>query len=308
MANYVVSVAQAFLRSEPIATAGNELAVLTENTPVKEIGAKQGKWHHVECKLTGATFTGFVSGKVLKPASDVELVQLSGPSIPAVHYRENNPAVRRTGRANASPIGEPDMPRRRASAGGSTAPLWAFVDWAKVDQPANKRWWPGGGLTFCNIYAYDYCYAAGVFIPRVWWKPDAIAALRAGRNVPVAYDQTVREMNANSLHDWLLDYGAQYGWKRATSLDELQQAANNGAVAVICAARTNPNRSGHITPVIAEGNGRSAERVNGKVSLPLQSQAGRVNVRYGTLGRAWWRGAEFRSFVFYYNNSASRWP
>lgn len=302
-----VFVAQAFIRAEPVARRGNELAILPENTSVREIGPKQGKWHHVECKLAGATFQGFVSDKVLKPQNEFKITALAGPKIPAVHYKEGNSFTLRTTKANASPLGESSVPRRLASDGLSVKPLREFVDWAKVDSQANKRWWPAGGLTYCNIYAYDYCYAAGVYLPRVWWKPEALKQLRAGKEVAVAYDQSVRELNANSLHDWLLDFGADYGWKRATSINELQKAANSGAVAVICAARTDARRSGHITAVVAEGNGQSAVRHNGQVTLPLQSQAGVVNVRYGTLGKPWWSGSQFRSFVFFYNTALSRW-
>ena len=70
------------------------------------------------------------------------------------------------------------------------------------------------GPTWCNIYATDYCYLAGLYLPRVWWTAKALAAIVQGNTPPVAYDQTVRETRADDLYQWLLDSGAQFGWRR----------------------------------------------------------------------------------------------
>jgi hypothetical protein len=90
--------------------------------------------------------------------------------------------------------------------------LRQIVSWLGVEHHARYR--PGGGTTYCNICSYDYCYLAGAYLPRVWWTSGAIADLRAGRTVPVQYNATVREINANGLYNWLQDYGPEFGWTR----------------------------------------------------------------------------------------------
>lgn len=313
MAIYVVKKGNLFIRSTPgNADSSNIMAVLHEGTPMEVLDDSDARWWKVEVMVPGIDdLRGYVGKASIVPKASVAIVSESGPKIPAVHYKEGDPAVVRTRIAGPQPLGEAGMPRRMKADGLAIAPLTSFIDWAKVENPANKRWKPRG-ITFCNIYAYDYCYAAGVFIPRVWWMPAAIKKLQNGADVEVGYGTTVREMNANSLHDWLNDWGGEFGWKRTVDLDELQSQANDGAVAVICGRRKDLSRSGHITVVAPEHDGHKAHRVAGKVQLPLQSQAGMTNVRLGaagqpTVGKQWWLGAQFDSFVCYYNRKASRW-
>lgn len=313
MTLFVVGQGQLFLRSSPEQVADNILAVLPEGTEVNVIDNSNARWWKVQGKLIGTAFEGFVGKSRLVAKAAVTPVVETGPAVPAVHYREGDASVLRTNVKRVNPLGEAGMPRRPKSPALATAPLLAFVDWAKVDVPAHKRWKPGGGQTFCNIYAYDYCYAAGVYLPRVWWMPAAIKKLEAGQPVAADYGITIREMNANSLHDWLLDWGDDFGWKRTLSLNELQDQVNQGAVGIICGRRTDTNRPGHITAVVPEHGQFKAHRVGNKVVLPLQSQAGASNVRYGAAGAAtvskqWWTGAQFGSFVYMYNRRPSRWP
>ena len=37
--------------------------------------------------------------------------------------------------------------------------LWRIVDYLAVDKASHARYQPRDGLTFCNIYAHDYCDA-----------------------------------------------------------------------------------------------------------------------------------------------------
>ncbi|WP_439544819.1 hypothetical protein [Sandarakinorhabdus sp.] len=306
-----VATAAANLRRAPGKTSVVE-AVLPNHHVVTEIGAKQGRWRHVQTILSGVGFAGFMAEDVLEPlpvdAGRVPLPpQQSG--LPPAHFDEGRVDQTRHSLAGPRPLGEAGMPRRRASDGQQPDALWAFIDWARVEDPAHRRWKPTQTDTFCNIYAHDYCYAAGVYLPRVWWMPAAIEALKSGQQVPAALGGSVREENANGLHDWLIDFGAGFGWQRTASVEALQAAANTGAVAVICARRTQRNRSGHITVVVPEGQGHNAGEVNGRF-LPLQSQAGRQNVRRGRLHGPWWAKLgplNFDSFVFFFNDRTSRW-
>jgi hypothetical protein len=142
----------------------------------------------------------------------------------------------------------------------------------------------------------DFCCLAGAYLPRVWWTSRALVDLAAGTSVPARYNESVRELNANSLHDWLADFGGQFGWRRAADLDQVQQAANAGGIGVIAAQRIDLNRSGHIVIVVPETASASAKRSDGRAQLPLQSQAGATNscCSYGT--SRWWAGQQFRSF------------
>ena len=308
MSTHVVAVRGLFLRSEPRVRKGNEQAVLPEFTPVNVVARTNADWWEVTGQLSGVPFRGFVAHRHLATAAahPAPTAAPVGNQIPEAHYGENDARVTRTQPAGARPLGEPGVPRRSAAA--ASIPFFRrFIDWAKVDDNRHLRWRPGNNRTYCNIYTHDFCYAAGIYLPRVWWKPDALRRLRKGETVEVAYDRTVREMNANSLHDWLIDEGNDFGWQRTFSLDTLQDKANRGYVAAICAARKDPNRSGHITMVIPE-NGEKAARVGGHVTRPLQSQAGSSNFRLGTGSRPWWAGDQFRSFVFCFNERPSRWP
>ena len=216
--------------------------------------------------------------------------------IPAVHLAENSPAVKRssaTGRAY--PLGEPDRPARAA---GTTEELAKIVRYLDVEE--NARYARTPTSTFCNVYACDYCYLAGAYLPRVWWTAQALAGIAAGRAVPVKYGETVAELAANALHVWLRDFGASFGWSPAASLDELQAAANQGKVAVICAQRKLLNRPGHITVVVPESAPPLvAERGGTEIRLPLQSQAGARNFCFSCGRSKWWESAQFQAFGFW---------
>ncbi|MCA1200133.1 SH3 domain-containing protein [Sphingomonas sp. R647] len=281
-----------FLRKEPRQEAGNERAVLPEGCTV-EVHAREGKWCRVTGTLDGVSFEGWVSGKYLAKSEDVIFATAS--QLAPVHWRANNPGSTRAGPASASPIGESGMPR---NAPVSRAGLDKVIDWLDVEN--SRRYRPGGGRTYCNIYAYDVAYASSVFLPRVWWTDKAIAALEAGQQVAAQYDVTIREMNANAIHNWLLDYGVRFGWKRTLSLTELQECANRGGIATICARRKDLARSGHIVIVAPETAQKKARRdANGRVTMPVQSQAGSVNFERSVPASAWWADARFSSFVLF---------
>lgn len=287
---YTVTARGLFLRKEPRKEPGNERAVLPEGCAV-EVHERHGKWCLVSGTLDGAPFQGWVSSKYLAPADTISFT--AATRLVPVHWRESNPASTRAGAASASPIGEPGMPRNDPR---SAAAMNAVIDWLGVEK--SKRYQPGGGRTYCNIYAYDVAYASGAYLPRVWWTDKAIAELEAGREVKAQYDLTIREMNANSLHNWLRDYGARFGWTRTFSLTDLQECANRGGVAIICARRKDLARSGHIVIVAPETAQMTANRgTDGLVTRPLQSQAGSVNFSRRVPASSWWADARFGSFV-----------
>jgi len=199
------------------------------------------------------------------------------PSIPAVHLAENSPLSQRsltTGRAY--PLGELDRPHHTG--------IKNVLRYLAVE--TSPRYQPTATHTFCNIYACDYCYLAGAYLPRVWWTQQALAA----RKTEVKYGDTVTELNANSLYAWLRDFGPTFGWKQTTSTDELQSEANEGQVSVICAQRKKLSKSGHIAIVVPASSSEA---------VPLQSQAGRVNYAASRKPGRWWESTQFQAYGFW---------
>lgn len=286
------------LRAAPSPEA-DRIAVLPQGASVIRLAVAAGDWWHVRVELQGAAVEGFANSKFLA-AAETPTDLASASQIGPVHLKENRTDITRDrDGGRAYPIGEPDRPRRLSGdAAARRAGLLAIIDWLNVEQ--GERWLPAGGTTYCNIYTYDVCYLAGAYLPRVWWTAESLRRLAAGNQVPVAYAETVRELNANALTDWLEDHGPSFGWRRVFELDPLQTTANQGRVAIIAAQRRDLNRSGHIQVIAPEHGEHSARRANGKVIQPLQTQAGDSNFRYGFLGNGnWWAGSAYSKHGFW---------
>jgi hypothetical protein len=301
------------LRSYPAVSSprtANVIAELPDGHKVRAItGTRIRGFIEVETSLNGALFRGFASAKFLRPAAaDAEVAVLTPAAtapetgIVAVYMpRTAGLVTRRTGIAGAHSLNEPGQPGRAgATANELRTELAAIIEWLAVDKTAHKRYQPRQGLTFCNIYAHDYCHLAGVYLPRVWWTQKAIADLAQGIAVEPLYEDTISEQSANNLFRWLRDFGVRFGWRQAATLSELQQEANQGAIGLIVARRREDGRSGHIVMVVPETNERRARRnTAGEVIAPLQSQAGVSNFRYGTGRRNWWKGEQFAESSFW---------
>jgi hypothetical protein len=215
-------------------------------------------------------------------------------SLPPVHWRERDPASARSVRATAGPIGEPGRP---AKGRRSAAALNRIIDWLAVE--SSRRYRATGRTTFCNVYACDVAYLAGAYLPRVWWTEAAIRRLRRGVAVAPRYAETILELNANALHDWLGEHGAAFGWSRASAPGELQACADRGGIAVICARRADPRRSGHVAVAAPEGALKARRDAAGRVLVPVLSQAGAVNYRRLVPQRRWWTEAKFSSVALF---------
>ena len=209
---------------------------------------------------------------------------------------------------------------------------YAMVESLNVED--SQRYAPGGGSTYCNIYAYDMVTALGGYLPRVWWYQRAITRIQngaqvvtreeyrrmqqAGENVdnhiaPI-YAETVHEMNANALTAWMREWGQYFGWTEADDAAAAQEQANSGKVVIVLAANANPRRSGHVTVVLAESSDHEAPTNDeGEIVAPLQSQAGSSNYKYGDeagqRGRNnWWNNASHTNGGFWVFNGATRSP
>jgi len=303
------------LRSEPRIPkddpSANVIARLPDGQIVHRLdGKKDDKFWEVETSLNGAHFRGFAASEFLKPAGkavdEVPVITLQqepqeGDS-PAVSMpRKGDSITKRSEPAGALSLNEPGQPGREGETGAERcAELAAIIDWLAVDKTSNKRYQPTSTATFCNIYTHDYCFLAGVYLPRVWWLPGAIERLAKGEDVEPIYEKTIDEQRANDLFRWLRDFGPRFGWRATGTLTKLQDAANLGGLGIIVARRQEDGRSGHIVMVVPETDSNRARRnSDGEVIAPLQSQAGSVNFQYGRGILDWWTSDRFAASAFY---------
>ena len=197
--------------------------------------------------------------------------------------------------------------------------IQGVIDWADVEHSA--RWQPKGSATYCNVYASDMVHILGGYLPRVWWYDrvlndaversrtlcnrvhglgDAPCTLCLGDALPaVRYADTVREMNANSLHDWLLEHGDKFGWAVVDSgkdveASELRLMLNaRNTYGLISSRRVGGKGSGHITMAFPDAvNPTEGEGC-------LQSQAGTYN-KIWFKDDSWYRSSRFESTVIAY--------
>ncbi len=265
------------LRSQPRIADGNRIALLSQGHLVTYVdSAPNPEWCKVATSVAGTSVTGFVAQEFL------ELASTAGGAVPSVHLPNTGVSVTRTNKAWAYALTEPAAPRRTPGGAPSQQQLLDIVNWLDVEKSTHHRFAPTAD-TYCNIYAYDYCYLAGVYLPRVWWTGRAIHDWLSGRPVQARYGVTVGELNANDLFDWLAAWGDDFGWTRLLDKSAVQDAANDGKVVVMSGVRTNRNLAGHITAVVPEhGNKKAIRDAQGAVKVPLQSQAGRNNKKFHT--------------------------
>jgi hypothetical protein len=225
-----------------------------------------------------------------------------GLAIPPVYLPVRaGTVIRRTAPANAGSLNEAGQPRRQGTTPETLkASIDEIIEWLAVDDVAHKRYQPRGDVTFCNIYAHDFCFLAGIYLPRVWWSQAALVKLAEGVAVEPRYGATIDELRANDLFRWLRDFGPQFGWRQTGTLTKLQLAANSGGVGLIVARRKENGRPGHIVVVVPETErARAKWDRSGEVVAPLQSQAGSRNFRRGTGTPNWWRDTRFAEFAFW---------
>jgi hypothetical protein len=178
----------------------------------------------------------------------------------------------------------------------------------KLNVSENFRYQKDEADTYCNVYAFDFCFFARVYVPRLRWTDLAIEQLEKGQEVPLVFDETVKALYSNYCYDWFVASSEKFGWKRIHDADELQLKVNeNGGVGVLIAKRFIIHKSGHIVVVVPETETEKAFRVDGKVVYPLQSQAGLNNYNYFSENRKdWWNNKDpengYSSHIFYYHD------
>ncbi len=302
------------LRSEPRIDAtkpsSNVIAHLPDGHRVRLIAGKRGaRFFEVETSLNGAHLQGFAASKFLvRIDDDAEIPVVVPDSTPptsgvvaVLAPRKAGSVTRRTAPASALSLNEADQPGRSGTTPEQLrSELRSIIDYLAVDKTSHVRYQPHSGVTFCNIYAHDYCHLAGAYLPRVWWTPDAVERLAQGEVVEPHLGSTIDEQRANDLFRWLRAFGPRFGWRQTSTLTKLQTEANLGAVALIVARRKIDGKSGHIVMVVPEGEEGSAKRDGtGEVTASLQSQAGVRNFQYGTGTPNWWKREQFADSAFW---------
>jgi len=297
MSSYIVIASSLNLRSQTVVTPKSRVATLPQGQKVEKVqtDSQDKNWWLVSTVLNGVSVNGYVNSKFLKAESTAATPE-SATAINAVHLTPKHKILRSASEGRAFPLNETQMPSRTSiNAEDKVNDLHRIIKWLGVE--INGRYKKSTVNTYCNIYAYDYCCLAGVYIPRVWWTRKAIADLAKGNSVPVKYDQTVGELNANSLNNWFEEFASDFGWSRSFDINQVQEAANAGSVCVISGQRVNLNEPGHICAVVPETPQHTALRKSGVVITPVQSQAGANNFSYG--GGVWWTSVKLRRFSFW---------
>lgn len=206
--------------------------------------------------------------------------------------------------AKFHPMSDDTIPYRDLTADAATKRESIRQLIEKLDVVRSPRYQRTVEDTYCNVYSYDYCYFNNVYLPTVWWTDESLDKIANGQAVEPVFNETVVPIYSSAIHDWFLTWGARFGWKRMTDLDEIQQRVNTeGGIGIICAKRKTIGLSGHIVPIVPETHMKKAYRVDAIVLYPLQSQAGKLNYNYFAKARKdWWNHERYSSHVFYYHD------
>ncbi len=293
--------------------SGNVIAHLPDGHRVRRIsGTATDKFLEIETSLNGALIRGFSATQFLVRERGALEIAVATPAaappdsgvVAVFAPRKPGQVTRRTALAGALSLNEPDRPDRSGTTPEALRQeIWDIVEYLAVDKPAHIRYQPRDGLTFCNIYAHDFCTLAGVYLPRCWWTADAIERLGRGEIVEPRLGATITEQRANQLFEWLRAFGLRFGWRQTGTLTRLQSEVNLGAIGLVIAKRKADGKPGHVTMVIPEREDFRARRdASGAVIAPLQSQAGARNFQSGTGAANWWNGEQFADSAFWLHN------
>jgi hypothetical protein len=203
--------------------------------------------------------------------------------IPVVHLSRKSPVTRNQIDSRAFVLNEQNMPK----GDGTIESIRKIIDYLDVEK--SDRYKRTKLATFCNIYAYDYAYLMGAYIPRVWWTESAIKH----ETFEAKYAATVLEMNVNSLYTWFDKYGKGFGWEKldgGRNISDAQAAANAGKCVIMLCASKDGKKSGHIVAVVPETDKVKAVGSQGIYIYPVQSQAGTTNHKY--YNGYWWKNMQ----------------
>lgn len=193
-----------------------------------------------------------------------------------IHLHSEHPVTRNQISTRLYTLSEEDMPK------GNGLPK-DLLTIAKYLNPALSQRY---GHTFVNglIYVYDFCYLAGAYIPRVWWK-----------NVVNPDPQRIIDMNIQSTYEWFIDFGHEFGWREVSDTRHAQELAEIGHVVVIIASPKKPSYTGGISIVLPED--KTVFNPHAKDNtIPYQTSSGKLYYRTD-----WYKGKRNKEFKIYVN-------
>jgi len=285
---YIVIATTLHLRNGPSLNY-TAIGTLVNGQTVEFRNNRNADWWLVAITINGENLVGYVASRYLKPQTDTPQTVNPNNVIP-VNYPTTPSSNLNSVNARFAPLSETDLPKRNISATATVATKNAAIETAinYLNVEKSLRYQPTPQSTYCNIYAYDLCYLAQAYLPRVWWTSKTLMdfAKTPNCNPTPLYGKNVLELNANALYDWLDEWGSDFGWTRTYDLNDMQQKVNEGRIGVISAKRKDISRSGHITCVVPESSGFSALRNGSALTAPLQSQAGVKNKKH--FADNWW--------------------
>lgn len=299
---YRVATSSINLRDLPSANENSKiLTKIPFRHAVKLLEKTSAEWWKV--RLLNTTKEGFALAK------DIESIEESSQQVSEIEVPNFELGCKGTldnKEETYKPLSDPSIPYRDlTNVATKRASIDAIIK--KLDVEKSFRFQKDDADTYCNIYTFDFCFFAKVYIPRLRWTDKAIASLEKGNEVPLIFDDTVRPFYSNYIYDWFEQSSAVFGWEKISDVDALQTKVNeNGGVGIICAKRFILNKSGHVVVVVPETETEKAYRINGKVVYPLQSQAGMNNYNYfSEIRGAWWDNKDpekgYSSAIFYYH-------
>lgn len=288
---YYVNCLSLNLRKDPAVKRNNIITVLHQNQKVEIIQDYPNNWAQVKILKLSGYYVGCVNKKYLSPQKQ---------SVPEftnfkpVHLITKKPILRNYNWGRAYPLSQEEIIPLEKHV---VEDYYILINHLDVEKSA--RYKSTKKTTYCNVYAYDFAFLLGVYIPRVWWLESAINKIKENKPIEVIYGKTVREMSANRLFDWFRNYSLFYGWHQERDLTKFQLLVNKGNPGIICAKHKNPKRSGHITFCLPEYYEDKAIYKNGVIIKPLQSQAGARNKE--VFADNWFTWKRFSDYGFWVN-------
>lgn len=194
----------------------------------------------------------------------------------AYHLHSSIPVTRMQVTTREYALYEPDMPKGK----GLPEDLLTINEFLNPEN--SKRY--GGKKTFTHVFAYDFCYLAGCYIPNLW---------------PSGGDLTepLTRMNARTMWDWFIDCGMHFGWQEVETEIQAQDLANVGHLVTIIGSAKTWESPGCMTIVMPSTGGKFERHNLASKDIPHQARAGKIHIRTDWYKSNTWR--EYKIWVNY---------
>src|SRR3990167_956685 len=192
-----------------------------------------------------------------------------------IHLHFHNPVSRNQVTTKMYALSEEDMPK------GTGLPQ-DLLEIVRYLDPENSPRYEKSKV-MCHLFAYDFCYLAGAYLPRVWYS-----------DVINPNPEKVFPMDSRGLFNWLANFGGEFGWKLVADLQQAQELADVGHVVTIVALSKNINHAGQMTMVIPHSKEFCLKE--GLKRTPCQATSGKKYFRTEC-----YKGDKYREYKIYVN-------